>query len=190
MQQAKPILARHGYPDDSRTVIVIGIITQVVEHHEAMLLLIRSDKIGSAFALSRSVVEGVYRGLWINYCATPAQIRAFEQDDRLPVNMTDMAQALDTKYQAQGFFEHLRARGWESLCSYAHTGMLQLGRRFTGPKAQPAYTDEEIIEITTTTTTCILLLLAKFLAAQKHDADCRQVEALIGTYGKAASRNP
>jgi hypothetical protein len=190
MQQAKLILARHGYPDDSRTVIVIGTITQVIEHHEAILLLIRNDKLGSAFGLARSIVEGVYRGMWINFCATGAQIQEFERDDRLPVNMTEMAQAIDAKYQAQGFFEHLRARTWAALCSYAHTGMLQLGRRFTGANAQPAYTDGEIVEITTAATTCILLLVGKFLAVQNHVPECKEAEALLLTYGPAARQNP
>jgi hypothetical protein len=190
MRKAKPILARNSYPDDSRTVIVMGTVTQIIEHHEAMLLLIRNDKIGSSFALIRSIVEGVYRGMWINFCATDAQIQEFERDDRLPVNMTQMAQAIDAKYQAQGFFEDLRAKSWAALCSYTHTGMLQLGRRFTGANAQPAYTDEEIFGATTSATTCILLLVGKFLAVQKHDADCREVEAMIGTYGPAARQNP
>jgi hypothetical protein len=126
----------------------------------------------------------------MNFCATDAQIQEFERDDRLPVNMTEMAQAIDTKYQAQGFCEDLRARSWAALCSYTHTGMLQLGRRFTGANAQPAYTDEEIFGATTSATTCILLLVGKFLAVQNHDTDCREVEAMIGTYGPAASQNP
>ena len=35
----------------------------MIEHHEAILILIRQEKIGSAFAMARFVVEGVYRGL-------------------------------------------------------------------------------------------------------------------------------
>ena len=167
----------------------MGTIAQVVENHESMLVLIRNDKIGSAFALVRSVVEGVYRGLWINFCATDAQIQDFEQHDRLPVNMTGMALEIDAKYQAQGLFEHLRSNSWAALCSYAHTGILQLGRRFTGATAKPAYTDEETIQATTIATTCALLLAGKFLAVQNHGADCLEVEALVGTYGPA-SGNP
>ena len=152
-------------------------------------MLVRSNKIGSSFALIRSVVEGVYRGMWINFCATDTEMQEFEREDRLPVNMTQMAQAIDEKYQAQGFFEDLRAKSWAALCSYTHTGMLQLGRRFIGASAQPAYTDREILVATTTATTCILLLIGKFLAVQNHVADCREAEALIGTYGPGVRPN-
>lgn len=187
MVKAKAILARHAYPDDLRSVIVVGTLAQIIEHHEGMLVLIRNDKIGSAFSLVRSIVEGVYRGLWVNVCATEPQLQVFQKEDRLPLNITDMAQAIDAQYQAQGFFEDLRARSWAAMCSYTHTGMLQLGRRFTGAIAKPAYTESEIIQATTTATTCILLLVGKFLAVQKHVADCKEAEALTGTYGPAAA---
>ena len=76
IQEAKRLLAEHGYPDTPRTVVVVGLIDQMIEHHEATLLLIRNGKIGSAFALERSIFEGAYRGLWINFCATDAEIHA------------------------------------------------------------------------------------------------------------------
>jgi hypothetical protein len=152
------------------------------EHHEAILLLIRNGKLGSAFALARSIVESMYRGLWLNFCATDQQVEKFERTDDLPVNMTQMATAIDIKYRGDGFFEDLRKRAWPALNSYTHTGMLQLGRRFTGQNIQPNYTDEEIVATTTTVTTCLLLLTGKFLAARSLANECKEVEALLGTY--------
>jgi len=178
----KEVLSRQTYSSDLRTVILAGTIDQMNEHHGAILLLIRDDRVGSAFALARSIVESMYRGLWLNFCATDPQVEKFEQTDDLPVNMTQMANAIDTKYQAEGFFEDLRKRAWPALNSYTHTGMLQLGRRFTGEKVQPNYTDEEIVATTTTLTTCLLLLAGKFLAARNLINECREVEALVGTY--------
>ena len=81
----KQVIGRQGYPGDLRTVIVAGTIDQMNEHHEAMLLLIRNGKIGSAFALARSIVESMYRGLWINFCAPDAHVELFEQKDRFPL---------------------------------------------------------------------------------------------------------
>lgn len=188
IQEAKRLLAKHGYPDTPRTVVVIGLIDQMIEHHEAMLLLIRNGKVGSAFALERSIFEGAYRGLWLNFCASDAEVQDFVQTDRLPLNMPDMARAIDTKYSAYGFFEDLKSRAWDALCSYTHTGILQLGRRFSGQKVKPSYSDGEIFEGTTAATTCILLLVGKFLAVQGHNDDCRTAEALTRTYGLAGRR--
>jgi hypothetical protein len=189
IREGKGLLAKYGYPDDLRTVIVIGFVDQMIEHHEAMLLLVRKGKVGSAFSLARSIFESAYRGLWVNFCATDAEIQDFEQHDKLPLNIRDMARAIDTKYRAHGFFEDLKNRAWPALCSYTHTGLLQLGRRFTGSDVKPAYTDDEIFEATTTVTTCILLLVGKFLAVQNHVDDCRAAEGLTATYGPALQRN-
>jgi len=188
IQTAKKLLAKHGYPDDLRTVVVIGSIDQMIEHHAALLLLIRSGLVGSAFALERSIVEGMYRGLWINFCATHDEVKKFEKDDKIPLTMAEMAEAIDEKYQEQGFFADLKKRGWYSLNSYTHTGMLQLGRRFTGHDLKPAYTEEQIYEVTTTATTCILLLVGKFLAVQNHAEESAAAERLIDTYGPASER--
>lgn len=188
--EAKYLLSRHGYPDTLRTVILAGCIDQMIEHHEAMLLLIRNGKVGSAFALARSIVESMYRGLWLNFCATDAQVEQFERKDELPLTMAEMADAIDEKYRAEGFFADLKKRAWPALNSYTHTGMLQLGRRFTGHKVQPSYRDSETMAVTTTMTTCILLLASKFLAVQNYPEDSREMEALLGTYGPAANQNP
>src|SRR5436190_24356727 len=45
-QQVSRLLAKHGYPDELRNVLVIGFIDEMVEHHESMLLLIRNGKNG------------------------------------------------------------------------------------------------------------------------------------------------
>lgn len=188
--EAKRLLSRHGYPDTLRTVILAGCLDQMIEHHEAMLLLIRNGKVGSAFTLARSIVESMYRGLWLNFCATDAQVEEFERKDELPLTMAQMADAIDDKYRAEGFFTDLKKRAWPALNSYTHTGMLQLGRRFTGHKVQPSYRDSEIMAVTTTMTTCILLLASKFLAVQNYPEDSREMERLLGTYGAAARQNP
>jgi hypothetical protein len=185
VQEAKRLLARHGYLDDRRTVIVIGFIDQIIEHHESMLLLLRNDKTGSAFALARSVVEGMYRGMWINFVATDVQIERFERTDEIGLNMTELACAIDAGYHAEDFFEDLKRCSWDALNSYTHTGMLQLGRRFREHNVEPSYTDAQIVEITTAVTTCVLLLVGKFLAVQNHADECRAAEALVETYGPA-----
>ena len=183
VKEARGILAGIAYPDDLRTTMVMGFVSQVFEHHEAMLLLCRAGKVGSAFALGRSIFESLYRGLWINFCATDEQISAFDRDDKFPVNMSDMAKQIDEMYRAEGFFQDLKRRAWSALCSYTHTGLLQLGRRFNGHQAVPAYSDEEIYEITTSSTTCVLLLAGKLLARQGYGEECVTIENLTANYG-------
>jgi hypothetical protein len=44
------------------SIIAAGMIHQGIEHHDAIILLIRSKFVGSAFALARSVMEILVRG--------------------------------------------------------------------------------------------------------------------------------
>src|SRR6266851_3620680 len=57
IKQARSVFIKYSYVDTLRNVVVIGLIDQMIEHHEAMVILIRAAKIGSAFALSRSIFE-------------------------------------------------------------------------------------------------------------------------------------
>src|SRR5277367_2881246 len=74
VQSTKPILAKHGFPDDYRTVTVIGFISVLIEHQESVLLLVMHNNVGSASALVRPIVEGAFRGLWINLPATEEEV--------------------------------------------------------------------------------------------------------------------
>jgi len=185
VREVKRPLAMHQYPDDLRTVLVMGFTDQMIEHHEATLLLIRSGKVGSAFALARSIFESAYRGLWVNFCAEHAELKQFEKDDKLPIKFNDMALAIDQKYNGDGFFEDFKNRAWPALCSDTHTGMLQLGRRFNEHKVEPTCTDGQIYQVTTTMTTCIIMLAGRFLAVQNH-AECKDIDALVTAYGPLA----
>jgi hypothetical protein len=186
VQSAKPILGKHSFPDDYRTVIVIGFISTLIEHHEAALLLILREMVGSAFALGRPIVEGMYRGLWLNVCATEEELKRFIEKDEIRLTLGQIAEALDPAHNTGDFFEDFKKRTWNALNSYTHTGMLQLGRRFTKHEVKNSYTDGQVFEMTTTMTTCVLLLISRFLAKQSYPEDAKAIDALIETYGLVA----
>jgi hypothetical protein len=94
MQSAKPILGGHGFPDDHRTVTTIGFISMLVEHQESVLLLVMHEKVGSAAALVRPVVEGSYRALWINLPATDEEVKKFNEKDKIDLEFGAIAAAL------------------------------------------------------------------------------------------------
>jgi|SRR5215469_10984305 len=69
------IVSSHKYPGDRRTVMVMGLLSTIIQHHRSMLQLIKSaGTAGSSWALARDVVKGTRYGLWINSCATEEQI--------------------------------------------------------------------------------------------------------------------
>jgi hypothetical protein len=183
MQSTKPILGKLHFPDDYRTTVVIGFISILVEHHEAFSLLCVHEMFGSAFALGRPIVEGMYRALWLNVCATDEELNRFIQKDEIRLTLAELAEAIDPAHNSGDLFQGLKQRAWKALNSYTHTGMLQIGRRFTKHEVVNSYSEGEIYEMATTLTTCVLIVISRFLAKQGHPDDATAIDGLVETYG-------
>ena len=189
MQSAKPILGKYEFPVAPRTSTVIGFISMLMEHQEAIVILECYGKPGSASALFRPVVESAYRALWINRPATDAEIEKFNKKDEIDLGFGEIAKALDDAYDQEDmddFFQDFKTRAWRHLNSYTHGGMHQIGRRFVKTEVVNNYSDEEIYEMTTSVTTIILLVISLFLQGHGHADSAHQIYALIGTYGPVA----
>jgi hypothetical protein len=167
INDAIPILERNKFTIEERTQfrtpLVIAIMSQSIEHHQSMILLLMNDKTGSAFTLARSVFEGMYRGLWINQVATDAEIKHFLRKDEIDTSISAMAEAIDAVSSTGSSFKSLKQRSWRLLNSFTHNGMEQLGRRFTGSDTAPSYLDHHKATIMELATVCILLLAKGFL---------------------------
>lgn len=61
VDEVKRILSNRKFSDEEWSAVVIGFIAQGIEHHAAILLLLRSGLVGSGFALVRSVIEIMVR---------------------------------------------------------------------------------------------------------------------------------
>ena len=77
VSEVERIVSSHRYPSDTRTVMVMGLLSTIIQHHRGMLLLIKSANVGSSYALTRDIVKGMRYGLWINRCATEAYFFLF-----------------------------------------------------------------------------------------------------------------
>lgn len=184
--EIKKVITPLAYPDDEWSTTVAAFIDQALEHHTAIILLIRSGLFGSAFALLRSLVEIVVRGVWIAACATDAEIKRFRERDEIDHTFDDMAKAIDSKCGID-YFHDLKKNSWAALNSYAHTGVLQLGRRFTGNVLKPSYKDGEKIEVIRTSTTMLLMIVRPFLTKHGHHKEAAQIDE-IGKKWVASSK--
>jgi len=186
--EIKRVITPLKYSDDEWSTTVAAFIDQALEHHAAIILLIRSALFGSAFALLRSLVEIVVRGVWIATCATDAEIKRFREKDEIDHTFDDMAKAIDAACGID-YFHDLKTKTWDALNSYAHTGILQLGRRFTGDKINPSYKDEEKTQVIRVGTTMLLMIVRPFLAKHGHKNEAVQIDE-IGKRWLAASKKP
>ena len=127
------------------------------------------------------MVRGMREGLWVNSCATEEQILQVEKSDEFPVSIPEIVREIEAKYNADSFFENLKDRWGSQLYKYSRSSIIQLGR-WNIDATSGLHSDDEIRDVTTIATLCIVFLAAKFLASQKHPADCKQIEALAADY--------
>jgi hypothetical protein len=59
------IVSSRDYPCDTRTVMVRGLLSTMIEHHRSLLQLVKSAAVGSSLALAREIIKGLRYGLWI-----------------------------------------------------------------------------------------------------------------------------
>jgi hypothetical protein len=176
------IVSLHGYPNDIRTVMVRGLLATVMEHHRSILQLLRSGAIDSSYALARDVVTGMRYGLWINSSATEEQIHQIEAGDAFPLSIPEMVKGIEAAYGKDSFFEGLKNRWASQLYKYTRSDVVRLGRWEIDASAGLPSDDNEIREVITIATLCVVVLAAKFVAGQKHSANCEEIEALAEEY--------
>jgi len=178
VSQVDRIVSSHEYPADTRTVMVRGLLSTIIEYHRSMLLLIKTGAIASSRALARDIVQGMRHGLWINACATPEQIVRIKEADEWPVTLPEMIKEIDAANSADAFFQGLKNRWGSQLHKYSISGLVRLGRWHIDPSFGLAYGNEEIREVSSIATLCIVVLAAKFLDRQNYAVECKRVEAL------------
>jgi hypothetical protein len=181
------IVSSHNYPADKRTVLVMGLLATIIQHHRGILQLVKSGIVGSSYALAQDVVKGMRYGLWINSCATEDQILRIEKDDEFPLKIPEIVREIEAAYRADSFFENLKDRWGAQLYKYSISGIVRLGRCDIDSTSGLHFDDKDILDVTTIATLCILLLAAKFLASQKQSADCQQIESLAADYANPSS---
>jgi hypothetical protein len=141
-------------PSSPRNDLVWAYLLVSISHHEAIHRLCSQKLIASAFALLRSQIESVFRGLWVNLIATDEQVEAIRERGEEPfVKFRQVASDLDTAYGAAGWLQSF-ADHWGTLNGYTHTGLEQLGRQFMDDGTlAPNYPEEFILGLLVTSGT-------------------------------------
>lgn len=179
----RELLSRHEYPLDknldTKTTLLGAYVDIALEHHEAILLLIKAKLLGSAFALVRPLVETMLRALWINAVAKKSQIGKASQDKLKFPCMSQMLVEIDQTYDTGSLFQTFKGPNWRAMCSYAHSGALQIGRRFTNGEVKPSYSDGEILEVLNVTNTAVILLTIAFFKSMGCQREADEIQKMV-----------
>ena len=135
-------------PTNDRAIIVACCFDVAQEHHKSIVLTTTASFYGSAFALVRAEFEAYIRGVWLLHCASDDDVECFKESDKLDRNFGDMIKDLESLEAFDvGVLSKIKRASWGAMCSFTHTGRLQVVRRLTATEIAPNYPEEEIVGV-------------------------------------------
>lgn len=143
---------------DEKTVLV-ALFSLTLEHHGAILHLLKSGRFdGSAMALTRPLIDCVYRALWLHRSGKPEHLASVRAGGSPYPGLPNMADSIDKGLPAtDGLFQALKPF-ITALHGYTHGGLEQLGRRFdVEGNVRATYTDGERLEVVNATTAYLVM---------------------------------
>ena len=170
---------------DTRQRILLEYLGVALEHHEAIIVLVRNDLRGSALSLVRSVFEILYRSAWVCTCAKPEHIEKIVKDKFDFPQMAKMVSEIDAAIGG-AFFKEFKKLSWKQQNQFVHTGHLQRIGRISREDLQSPYPDEGIILQVNITTQALLLVAIFVLKAIGRVPKAERLERFMLTFGSAA----
>lgn len=168
------------YPDDRRVTITLAYCNLALDHHTAIILLLRNRLYGSALALVRPVFEAMLRAHWVVGCAKHAEVDQLAEDHDFDIMSRADPDRIDATFQADGFFRQAKTDAWKAMNAYTHSGLPQLVRQFSGTRVEASYSEPDVLEGLRASTASVLLLgylLANLTARNNAVAE---IENLFG----------
>lgn len=114
------------------------------DHHAAIVFLMKNSFYSSSFALLRLLFEAYLRGLWLNHCATDAQVSGYFQGDEPPKTMVAEIEA--TEAYSGGVLSGIKKENWRAMCDFSHTGGRHLQRWQSENSIEPKFEQCELEE--------------------------------------------
>lgn len=140
------------------------------EHQKAIVLLIANQLCGSAYALVRAQFESYVRGTWLHHCALDSDLERF-QADKLKRSFASLVADIEKHPGFEdGYLSAVTRKSWDAMCSYAHTGSLQMARWNTEDEIGHNYKEDELVEVIDYTNALAILASIGIALLAKDDA--------------------
>ena len=156
---------------DERTRTVAGCFNTVLEHQVAISILLENRLYGSAFALARSMFEGYVRGIWLNKCATDAEVTRFLKG-RLDPTFQQLIKDIEKEDgYTVGVISNAKKAGWTTLNGFTHTGSVQVTRRNSEDFIESNYPESDIEAVAGFVNATALLAGVEVACLSKTDSE-------------------
>lgn len=153
LKAAEDLISRIGrqiegidIPATDRNRIAAGCFHQALEHHEAIVHLVRRNLLGSAMALVRPLFEVYVRGIWLGKCASRAELTAFQRGKISKTFDVVVKEIESHEGYNVGVLSEVKRNSWSAMNDFTHGGALQVIRRITSDSITPNYASEEVTD--------------------------------------------
>ena len=176
------VVAKGECPTGERNTLLIGYWSLAFDHHRGVLCLLWNKLFGSAFALVRPIVEATVRA-HVVVMGSDEDLRRLRNDE-YRTNFGTVGKEIDAFFRMDDFFENFLKKAKNSLHSYTHAGLLQLGRRFSGTDLMPNYSEGEIIAVIWTTTSAAFMVTNLVTKHFGFEEEWRRCGELFAEWGR------
>jgi hypothetical protein len=114
-----------------------------MDHHAAIVLLMKKKFHSSSFALLRILFEAYFRGLWLKHCASDKEVQ-WLFDGGVPLTKTMISKIEANQAYSAGVLSNLIEEHWTTMCDYTHTGGLHLMCWQSTLAIEPKFEDGEL----------------------------------------------
>jgi hypothetical protein len=184
-QQLEDFIVRRGtleFVDQTRDRILLAYWSLAFDYDKSIVNLMRAGFYGGAFALVRPTVEALIRA-HVTLMGSDEDIAKIKADEYY-VNFKTIGAQIDTAFALEGFFDRFLNGARGALHSFTHSGLSQLGRRYTGADLQARYEDGEIIEVIHVSTSAVYMITNLVTNRFKLEGDKQKVNDLFLEWGK------
>jgi hypothetical protein len=106
------------------------------------------------------------------------------KDDTYATNFKTVGAEIDAVFNLEGLFDRLLNTARGALHSFTHSGLSQLGRRFTGNDLQARYQEDEILEVINVSSAGVFLATNLVAKHFRLEGEVKETERLFLEWGK------
>jgi len=132
---------------DERDRVSGALFDTVLDHANAIIVLIENNIYSSAYALVRPLFEGFVRATWLLNCATYDDIELLIEKDKFRKAFGEMLECIEKKKAWPKTLAKAKQNAWNAMHSYTHGGLHQISRKIKSASIEPVIDEEEIDEI-------------------------------------------
>jgi hypothetical protein len=132
---------------DERNRVSGALLDIVLDHANAIIVLIEKRIYSSAYALVRPLFEGFVRATWLLNCATDDEIELLVEKDKFKKSFGEMLECIERKKAWPKTLAKAKESAWKAMHSYTHGGLHQISRKIKISTIEPVIDNEEIEEI-------------------------------------------